>query len=156
VITPFAAPVIELSAAGAQVCLVNDLISSPDANTEKRTLVARRGAGIAEPFSTTGLWLSGNYTPGPKGTAVTVGKPGAQPPLNNPSAGDWRPAAKAGAPIIDGAIPVTQMPIPIGTLDTEHPLRQRIPILQTFGGQGAVTRIMAGTGMDLGAFEAAP
>lgn len=155
VITPFPSPVVELSAPGAQVCLANDLICGPTGAKGAHTLVARRGPGLGEPLSAAGVWLSGNYAPGPKGTAIALGVAGEAPPLSDPVNGDWRPAATAGAPVIDGAIPLAQLPLPISALAIEHPLRQRPPVLQTFGGRGAVTRAASGAGMDLGAFEAA-
>lgn len=153
VITPFAAPVIELSAPGAQVSLANDLICGPDGAPGARTLVARRGPGLAEPLSAAGVWLSGNYAPGPPGKVIMLGQPGAAPPVHTE---DWRPVSSAGPPLIDGAIPLGQLALPISALHSDHPLRQRPPRLLRFSERGAVDREVVGSGLDLGASEASP
>jgi len=55
---------------------------------------------------------------------------------------------------IDSALPLTQLPLPVGALNADHPLRKRPPTMLEFRpGKGATTRAQNGEALDLGAFE---
>ena len=154
VVTPYAAPVVDLSAPGAQAAFANCIVADPSGGGPGRTLVARSGDPV-EPGWAGGLWLAHGY-PAPRGASdITSGGYGDQPPFIDVATGDLRLKADAGAPFVDRALPLAQLPLPVGALASDHPLRKRPPHLLGYrAGQRSEVRAVVGDGLDLGAYEA--
>ena len=157
VLTPYAAPVVELSAPGAKAAFANCIIADPSGGGAGRMLVAKRGGEAVEASWAGGLWLAHGYQ-APRGAAeITTGAFGELPPFVDLAAGDLRLLATAGAPFVDRALPLAQLPLPVGALSSDHPLRQRPPHLLGFRpGRRVAVRAVVGSALDLGAYEAAP
>lgn len=155
IIHPFANAVVELSAPGADVALLNTVVADPTGGGHGRALVQRIGTGSPTPTFLGGCWLPYGHDVPPTAKEVTVGAFNAHPPLRDP-AGDWRLAPTAEAPFRGGGLDLAAAPLPVATLDADHPLRQRPPVLPEpqLGGGSRERQTKAPT--DLGAFEWTP
>jgi hypothetical protein len=154
VLTPYSAAVIRLSAPGAKAAIANSIVADPTGGGPGRRLVERDGAAV-EPAWAGGLWLAYGYEAPRQGTAVTIGAFRDVPPFVDHANGDLRLSPDAGPPFVDSALPLAQLPLPVGALAADHPLRQRPPRLLAFrAGLPAAERAVRGAGLDLGAHEA--
>lgn len=155
IIHPFSTAVVELSAPGAEVALLNTVIADPTGGGHGRALVERRGAGSTTPTFLGGCWLPYGHEIPSTAKQVVVGAFNAQPPLRDPTT-DWRLTAAAEAPFRSGGLDLSAAPLPIAMLAADHPLRQRPPILHEPVLDGGSRERQTKAAADLGAFEWTP
>jgi hypothetical protein len=152
VVSPYDAAVVEIRAPGAKAAFANCIIADPSGGGPGRALVRGADGSPIEPAWAGGLWLAHGY-PAPRGAGIAVAALGERPPFRDAAAGDVRLVDGAGAPFTDSALPLAQLPIPVGALDPAHPLRQRPPTLLAFAPGGAVPRTATEGMFALGAYE---
>lgn len=155
IIHPFSTAVVELSAPGAELALLNTIVADPTGGGHGRTLVQRRGAGSDTPAFLGGCWLPYGHEVPATAKQVMVGAFNAQPPLRDPVA-DWRLMVTAEAPFRGGGIDLASAPLPIASLAADHPLRQRPPLLAEPVLDGGARERHTKDLADLGAFEWTP
>jgi hypothetical protein len=124
IVTPYLAPVLELSAPGAGAALFNNLVGDAGSGQKGQVLVSARAGAMPERATGAGNVLMGAFgipvgALKPGENAVLAG--GAAPPFLNPAAGDYRLRADAAGQIARGCVPAARIPIPAAPGEAEPP-----------------------------------
>jgi hypothetical protein len=93
IVTPFAAPVVELSAPGAEALIANNLIWDGGARARGQAVAAARGGASIGRVTGAGNWLSAGFAP-PAGSGLVadgqaVAEAGGTPAFRDPAGGDY-------------------------------------------------------------------
>ncbi len=140
-------PAVRLDAPSARAAIANALVLGDGA----RPLVARADGTIPDLAWSGGSWASAGWRVAARDArGVQIG---GEAPLFITEA-PFHPAAASVAPIRDGGVDLSQVPLPVAALPPEHPLRHKPPQLLQWTADGATARPRLGEAYDTGAFEA--
>jgi hypothetical protein len=146
ILSQYASPIVDVSAAGAGVKIYNCIVTDPTASqTSGQVVVSVRNGALGTNSGGSNVWTSRGFTAGTGifPSAWVTGGAGEYPAFVNETTGDYTPTT-AFANIVDAGMPLEDMGLP-SPLSTE-------PLLVYAVGPGTSTRTFSAT-PDLGAFE---
>jgi hypothetical protein len=146
ILSQYASPIVDVSAAGAGVKIYNCIVTDPTASqTSGQVVVSMRNGALAANSGGSNVWMSRGFTAGTGITfaASTTGSAGQYPAFVNDTAGTYTPTT-AFANIVDAGMALATMGLP-SPLSTE-------PLLVYAVGPGTATRTF-NAAPDIGAFE---
>lgn len=151
IMTPFIAPVVDLSAPKAKLFMANTIVATGESPRSGQTLVAARAGESKGRVAGTSNWFANGFGGQdlPDVFKASVARErGATPPFADPGKGDYR-LARTAAGITDAGTPLAQIKLPAvpgAPSNTSHELREYAHPLKT------APRTTTGK-PDMGAFE---